>query len=235
MINYLALLSALALSAVSGYYSIIGLTALFASAFWPVVIMGTVLEIGKLVTASWLYRNWRHTPFLVKTYLSASVIVLMFITSMGIFGFLSKAHIEQTVSMNTGTVDQIKIVKNKIDYENKKIADIDKQVAQIDNAIQEMVKRGRATRSLRAAAQQRKARDKLVIQKEEYVKNISKLQKNELNLNQNLKGLKQKLDRSSTSRNSSSPRIQLKTSSVLFEGLLLSSSLFLILWLSFFY
>ena len=182
MINYLALLSALALSAVSGYYSIIGLTALFASAFWPVVIMGTVLEIGKLVTASWLYRNWRHTPFLIKTYLSASVIVLMFITSMGIFGFLSKAHIEQTVSMNTGTVDQIKIVKSKIDYENQKIADIDKQVAQIDNAIQEMVRRGRATSSLRAAAQQRKARDKLVIQKEEYVKNISKFTEERIKL-----------------------------------------------------
>jgi len=187
MINYLALISALALSAVSGYYSIIGLTTLFASAFWPVVIMGTVLEVGKLVTASWLYRNWKHTPFLIKSYLISAVLILMFITSMGIFGFLSKAHIEQTVSMNTGTVDQIKIIKNRIEYEKQKIADIDTQVAQIDDAIKEMVKRGRATTSLRAAAQQRKTRDKLVNQKEEYVKNISKFTEERIKLESKFK------------------------------------------------
>ena len=66
IINYLALITALAVSSVSAYYSIIGLTAIFSSQFWPIVIMGSVLEIGKLVTASWLYRNWNITPLLIK-------------------------------------------------------------------------------------------------------------------------------------------------------------------------
>ena len=110
MINYLALLVALALSAVSAYYSIIGLATIFASAFIPVVLMGSVLELGKLVTASWLYNNWHHAPGVLKYYLTTSVIVLMFISSMGIFGFLSKAHIDQSISINTGSADQVSIL-----------------------------------------------------------------------------------------------------------------------------
>jgi hypothetical protein len=173
MINYLALVVALALSGVSGYYSIIGLTTIFSSAFWPVVVMGSVLEIGKLVTASWLYRNWKQTPFLIKTYLSTSVIVLMFITSMGIFGFLSKAHIDQTVSLNTGAVDQIQILNTKISFEKQSIEDLDKQIAQIDAAITKMTDRGQAASSLQAADKQRKTRDALVKRKDDHVKNIS--------------------------------------------------------------
>jgi len=173
MINYLALAVALALSGVSGYYSIIGLTTIFASAFWPVVVMGSVLEVGKLVTASWLYRNWRHTPFLIKTYLSTAVIVLMFITSMGIFGFLSKAHIDQTVNLNTGAVDQIQILNSKIGFEKQSIEDLDKQIQQIDAALNKMTDRGQAATALKAADQQRKTRESLVKRKDDHVKNIS--------------------------------------------------------------
>lgn len=188
-ISYLALLSALSVSAVSAYYSIIGLTAIFASQFWAIVIMGTVLEIGKLVTASWLYRNWKETPFLIKSYLTISVIVLMFITSMGIFGFLSKAHIEQSLNINTGKADQIEIIKSKIGYEKQNITDIDKQIAQIDSAINEMVKRGRATSSLRAAAQQRKIRNELIKNKNVFVQNISKLNEEKIKLESSVKKL----------------------------------------------
>ena len=173
MINYLALAVALALSGVSGYYSIIGLTTIFASAFWPVVLMGSVLEVGKLVTASWLYRNWRQTPFLIKTYLSTAVIVLMFITSMGIFGFLSKAHIDQTINLNTGAVDQIQILNSKINFEKQSIEDLDKQIQQIDAALNKMTDRGQAATALRAADQQRKTRESLVKRKDDHVKNIS--------------------------------------------------------------
>ena len=188
-INYLALLSALSLSIVSAYYSIIGLTAIFASQFWSIVIMGSVLEVGKLVTVSWLYRNWRETPFLIKSYLTLSVVVLMFITSMGIFGFLSKAHIDQSLNINTGKADQIEIIKSKISYEKQSITDIDKQIAQIDSAINEMVKRGRATSSLRAAAQQRKTRDLLINRKESFVTNISKLNEEKIKLESSIKKL----------------------------------------------
>ena len=106
MINYLALFTAIGISFVAAYYSIIGLTAIFAGAFWPVVIMGSFLELAKLVTASWLYRNWTTVPKLIKYYLTTSVVVLMFITSMGIFGFLSKAHIEQTTISSELQIDQ---------------------------------------------------------------------------------------------------------------------------------
>ena len=92
--SYLILLSALSISFVSAYFSIIGLTTMFPSSFWSIVIMGGVLEVGKLVSASWLHHNWKTAPRTLKIYLSTAVVVLIFITSMGIFGFLSKSHIE---------------------------------------------------------------------------------------------------------------------------------------------
>src|SRR6056300_1639849 len=85
-------LAGLTLSGVAIYYSVIGLTAIFAAAFWPIVIMGTTLEVSKLVAASWLKARWEVIPGFMKTYMLTAVIVLMLITSMGIFGFLSKAH-----------------------------------------------------------------------------------------------------------------------------------------------
>lgn len=100
---------ALSISVVAAYYSIAGLAAIFAAAVIPVIIMGTVLEIAKITTAVWLHVNWNNTPFLMKTYLTTATIVLMFITSMGIFGFLSKAHVEQTaISLESvATLEQI--------------------------------------------------------------------------------------------------------------------------------
>ena len=115
-IAILTLLSALSISGVAIFYSVIGLATIFPGAFWPVVIMGSVLEVGKLVTASWLYRNWQFTRWLLKTYLTIAVIVLSLITSMGIFGFLSKAHLEQNLAENTMT-QRIEIINSKIQSE----------------------------------------------------------------------------------------------------------------------
>jgi len=112
-IAILTLLSALSISGVAIFYSVIGLATIFPGAFWPVVIMGGVLEVGKLVTASWLYRNWKYTRWLLKTYLTIAVIILSLITSMGIFGFLSKAHLEQNLAEDTVT-QRIEIINNKI-------------------------------------------------------------------------------------------------------------------------
>ena len=88
--------TALTISAIAAYYSIIGLATIFAAAVVPVIIMGSAMEIGKLVTVVYLHRYWHQAQFLLKSYLIFAVFFLMFITSMGIFGFLSKAHIEQT-------------------------------------------------------------------------------------------------------------------------------------------
>ena len=115
-IAILTLLSALSISGVAIFYSVIGLASIFPGAFWPVVIMGSVLEVGKLITASWLYRNWKHTRWLLKTYLTTAVVVLSLITSMGIFGFLSKAHLEQNLAEDTVT-QRIEIINDKIESE----------------------------------------------------------------------------------------------------------------------
>ena len=88
-------LVAISIAAIAGWFSIAGLMAIFAASAIPVAIMAGSLEVGKLVAASWVYRNWKRAPFLLKSYLTIAVIVLMFITSMGIFGFLSRAHLEQ--------------------------------------------------------------------------------------------------------------------------------------------
>ena len=113
-IAILTLLSALSISGVAIFYSVIGLATIFPGAFWPVVIMGSVLEVGKLITASWLYRQWKFTPILLKTYLTTAVILLSIITSMGIFGFLSKAHLEQNLASDT-LVQRVDIINDKIE------------------------------------------------------------------------------------------------------------------------
>jgi hypothetical protein len=113
-IAILTLLSALSISAVAIYYSIAGLAAIFAGAAIPIMIMGSVLEVGKLITASWLYQYWKVAPRFLKYYLSVAVIVLMFITSMGIFGYLSKAHVEQT-SQATGQIQEITRIENEVE------------------------------------------------------------------------------------------------------------------------
>ena len=109
----LTLLTALSISAVAIYYSILGLAAIFAGAAIPIMVMGSVLEVGKLVTASWLYQNWKVAPRFIKAYLSIAVVVLMFITSMGIFGFLSKAHVEQT-SLGTIGTEKLATIEEKL-------------------------------------------------------------------------------------------------------------------------
>jgi len=120
VIPNLTLLSGLSISAVAVWYSVAGLVAIFAASATAIIIMGVVLEVGKLVTAVYLHRYWQMTTRWLKTYLSVAVIFLMFITSMGIFGFLSKAHIEQT-SLSQEQVAQIDTIDEKITRSDAKI------------------------------------------------------------------------------------------------------------------
>lgn len=134
----LLLLSALAVSTVAGYFSIVGLTALFPAAFSAIVAMGIVLEIAKLVTASWLYRYWSKTALAMKTYFTLAVIILSVITSMGIFGFLSKAHLEHSVSTGDNSL-QIARLDRRIETEQRRIADAETVLAQLDNTVQTLI------------------------------------------------------------------------------------------------
>ena len=147
----LTLLTALSISAVAIYYSIAGLAAIFAAAAIPIMIMGTVLEVGKLVTASWLYQNWKIAPRAIKYYLTIAVVVLMFITSMGIFGYLSKAHVEQT-SQATGQVQEIKRIESEIsrlegivDRAEAKIEKAENSTSNNDSQIQEQIDKEQET------------------------------------------------------------------------------------------
>jgi hypothetical protein len=175
-INYLALIVALLLSCVSGYYSVIGLTAIFSSAFYPVLLMGASLELGKLVTASWLYNNWNIAPRFMKIYLTISVVILMAIGSMGVFGFLSRAHIEQTAKMSSGAQSNVDILQQQIDTENQFLNDINTQIKQIDDAIAGLNTAGQSTKALKAQKEQSKNREELVKKKTERVKVLSDLQ-----------------------------------------------------------
>ena len=114
----LTLISALSISAVAIYYSVAGLVAIFSAAAIPIIVMGSILEISKLVTAVWLHKFWHQAKWWLKTYLCIAVVILMFITSMGIFGFLSKAHIQQT-SASKENIAQIQRIESELDrFEN---------------------------------------------------------------------------------------------------------------------
>lgn len=180
MINYLILLTGISISAVAAYYSIAGLTTIFAGAFWAVVIMGSALEVGKLVAITWLHQNWKVAPALIKGYLITAIAILMLITSMGIFGFLSKAYIEQSIAINTGVYQEIKIIDNEIKFIEDAIEDIDTQINQIDAALTKMTDRGQAATSLRAADQQRKTRESLVKRKQEEIRKLSELKQKKI-------------------------------------------------------
>ena len=134
----LLLLSALTLSGIAAWYAIAGLMAIFAALPIPIMIMGGALETAKLVVASWLYNNWKRIPFLMKTYFSVALIVLMLLTSMGIFGFLSKAHLDQT--MNSGDNGlQIELIDGKIAREQQRIDDANKVLFQLDEAVNVLI------------------------------------------------------------------------------------------------
>lgn len=132
----LLLCSALAVSAVAGWFSIVGLMAIFPGVPIPILTMGVVLEIAKLVTASWIYRNWKTAAFLHKIYLTLSVVVLSFITSMGIYGFLSKAHIEHSITMGGDNTLQIESIERRINNERRTITDAEKVIASLDQSVQ---------------------------------------------------------------------------------------------------
>ena len=108
----LPFLTAIALSGIAAYYSVIGLAQIFPGSFWPIIIMGTVLEIAKLVTVSWLYNNWKETILAMKIYFVSAIILVMLITSMGIFGFLSRAHIESNIIVGANSV-QVKQIEQR--------------------------------------------------------------------------------------------------------------------------
>ena len=160
-LTLLTFLSAISISIIAAGYSIIGLATLFAGAVVPIIAMGTALEVGKLVAASWLYQNWRSdVPKLLKAYLFTSIIVLIFITSMGIFGFLSKAHLDQ-VQPTTGNALNIQVIDKQINQQQVIIDRAEKTLNSLDAALDKYIDMEYVTRGLKEREKQKVERDQL--------------------------------------------------------------------------
>ena len=136
---YLTLITALSIAGVAAWYSIVGLMAIFAGAIIPIAIMGGVLEVGKLVTAAWLHQNWKTASRWMKSYLTSAVFVLMVITSLGIFGFLSKAHLEHSVATGGTNELQIENLERQIDRQRSIITDSETVLTQLDDQVATLI------------------------------------------------------------------------------------------------
>ena len=160
-LTLLTFLSAISISIIAAGYSIIGLATLFAGAVVPIIAMGTALEIGKLVAASWLYQNWKSdVPKLLKAYLFTAIIVLIFITSMGIFGFLSKAHLDQ-VKPTSSNMIKVQTIDNQIVRQQNIIDRAEKTLTQLDKSIEVYLNNEYATRGLKERKKQEEERTEL--------------------------------------------------------------------------
>ena len=147
----LTLATALIISVSAAYYSILGLTAIFASAFWPIVILGSSLEVGKIVSTLWLHKYWLRAEIQYKIYLSAAVAILMVLTSMGVFGFLSKAHLDQAVP--SGDIQaQVQIYDDKIRTQRDNIEAARKALRQMDEAVDQTMSRSSSEQGADKAA-----------------------------------------------------------------------------------
>lgn len=164
LLTFVLLLTALILSTIAGYYSVIGMTAIFAASWWPIVIMTGTLEFSKIVVSSWLYRNWGKTPVFLRVYFCIAILILMFITSLGVFGYLSKAHIDQTASVSDNPL-LIKQIDQEIGVEQSRIEDTRKLISQMDSAVNSMLSQSvnesaqKANKGSQIAKQATKLRD----------------------------------------------------------------------------
>ena len=175
---FLTYLTALALSGVAAYYSVIGLAAIFPGSFWPIIIMGTVLEMAKLVTVSWLYRNWKVAHISMKTYLTVATVILMLITSMGIFGYLSKAHLEHSAD-NAPVVSKVQLIDEKIRVAKENLDANRKVIKQMDEQVDQTMGRSSDEKGIANSVvirrNQQKERSRIQTENEAYQRTIAQL------------------------------------------------------------
>lgn len=180
ILAWLLLLTGLIISAVAIYYSVVGLAAIFAAAAIPIYIMGGALEVAKLVCASWLKANWERVPRLMKTYMTIAVVVLMFITSMGIFGFLSKAHLDNSL-ISGDVVDKVAIIDEKIRTQRDNIEAARKALRQMDESVDQTMARSNDEKGADKAAALRRSQQR---ERNNLQKDIANAQKEIAKLNE---------------------------------------------------
>lgn len=174
-------LAGIFLSAIAAYYSIVGLTAIFPGAVISIAVMGVALELGKLVAASWVFRNWKTSPFLLKSYLSTAVIILMLITSMGIFGLLAKAH-SSTASVQNMNASRIEVVDAEIDSRQREVSLIDVQLKNMDDALSRYIELGAVSKGLKAVGELQEERKALTEERRTKVGEILKFKEERISL-----------------------------------------------------
>ena len=167
-LSILTFITSLAIAAVAAWYSIIGLTTIFSAAVVPIIIMGVVLEIGKLVAAAWVYQNWKETNVLLRYYLVSAIVVLMVITSMGIYGFLSKSHIDAGINTKEISV-KFERLDNRINGEQRQIDRAEKTLKQLDDRLEKMNEGWFITRGIQQREKEQEERQQLnnIIKKSE--------------------------------------------------------------------
>ena len=157
-LTLLTFISAISISVIAAGYSIVGLATLFAGAVVPIIAMGSALEVGKLVAASWLYHNWNSdVPRLLKSYLFGAIIVLVFITSLGIFGFLSKAHLDQVKPTSSNNI-KIEVIDKQINQQEIIIQRAEKQITLLDKALEVYIDKEYVSRGLKERKKQEEER-----------------------------------------------------------------------------
>ena len=159
-LSILTFITSLAIAAVAAWYSIIGLTTIFSAAVVPIIIMGVVLEIGKLVAAAWVYQNWKETNVLLRYYLVSAIVVLMLITSMGIYGFLSKSHIDAGINTTEISV-KLERLDNRINGEQRQIDRAEKTLKQLDDRLEKMNEGWFITRGIKQREKEGEEREQL--------------------------------------------------------------------------
>src|SRR6056300_697160 len=185
-LTILTFLSAISISVIAAGYSIIGLATLFAGAVIPIIAMGSALEVGKLVAASWLYNNWKSdVPRLLKAYLFGAIIVLIFITSMGIFGFLSKAHLDQVKPTSSNNI-KVELIDKQINQQQVIIDRSQKTLTLLDQKLEKYIDMEYVTRGLKEREKQKPEREALTLAINEASDKIAELsdQKGSLQLEQ---------------------------------------------------
>ena len=177
----LLFLAALFISVISAYYSILGLASVFVGTIF--LYMGASIEFAKIVAVSWLYRSWSTIPIFMRTITLAAVLVLMLFTSLGVFGYLSKAHMQNTVSVSSETVVQLEELKSEIDIDNKIIQDADKRLSLMDSTVTDY----------KILSRQTKARNQIIWDKKQATKRLRENNKKLAGLNAKYKEIEVKI------------------------------------------
>lgn len=181
--TYLAIFAALLLSSIAAWFSILGLTAIFPASYWSVVTMASALEIAKVISVVWLHQHWEKLGALIKLYLSIAVIALMVITSIGVFGFLSRSHIETQLRIDTGIGQQIAMLDQKYDTIVNELNIADNDLKTYDDEYKKLLDVSKRTKDVRRAiAEKKKGRDEQVEKRNALTEKLASIEQDKIKL-----------------------------------------------------